>query len=115
MNRRTFLKAVPAVTAVAAASTCGLEVKTLSAAQKTTAGLLPLRKIGNVAVSRLIVGGNPFSGNAHSRDLPYVSSLMKRYFTDEKCVETLHICEQCGINTAQLRTDSHIVRIMDRG
>jgi hypothetical protein len=113
MNRRTFLKTVPAVTAVAAASTGSLEVKILSAAQKSSAGVLPLGKIGNVAVSRLIVGGNPISGNAHSRDLPYVSSLMRRYFTDEKCVETLHLCEQCGINTAQLRTDSHIVRIMD--
>ena len=75
---------------------------------------MPLRKIGNVSASRLIVGGNPISGNAHSRDLPYVSSLMRRYFTDEKVVETLHICEQCGINTAQFRTDSHIVRILDK-
>ena len=109
MNRRTFLKAVPAVTAIAAAS-----VNTLPAAQKSLAGNLPLRKIGNVDVSGLIVGGNPISGNAHSRDLPYVSSLMRRYFTDEKCVETLNICEGCGINTAQLRTDSHIVRILDK-
>jgi hypothetical protein len=62
----------------------------------------------------LIIGGNPISGNAHSRDLPYVSSLMRKYFTDEKCVETLQICEQCGINTLQFRTDSHIVRILDK-
>jgi len=95
---------------MAAAST-----RALSAANiKSTADDLPQRKIGNVAVSRLIIGGNPVSGNAHSRDLPYVSSLMSRYFTDEKCVETLQICEQCGINTAQLRTDSHIVRILDK-
>ena len=114
MNRRTFLKAMPVVTAVATASTCSLEVKTLSAAQKSSAGDLPHRKIGDTVISRLIVGGNPISGNAHSRDLPYVSSLMRRYFTDEKCVETLQLCEQCGINTAQLRTDSHIVRIMDK-
>jgi len=109
MNRRTFLKSIPAVTAIAATS-----VNTLSAPQKSPAGNLPLRKIGNVSISRLIVGGNPISGNAHSRDLPYVSSLMRRYFTDEKCVEILHICEECGINTAQFRTDSHIVRIMDK-
>ena len=88
---------------------------TLSAANiKSSADNLPLRKIGNVTVSRLIIGGNPISGNAHSRDLPYVSSLMRRYFTDEKCVETLHICQQCGINTLQFRTDSHIVRILDK-
>ena len=75
---------------------------------------MPIRKIGKVVVSRLIVGGNPISGNAHSRDLPYVSSLMSRYFTDEKCIETLHLCEECGINTAQFRTDSHIVRILNK-
>jgi len=114
MNRRTFMKTIPAVTAIVTASTCSLDVKTLSASQKSSVVGLPKRKIGNVSVSRLIVGGNPISGNAHSRDLPYVSSMMRKYFTDEKCVETLHICEQCGINTAQLRTDSHIVRILDK-
>jgi len=91
-----------------------MNVSAPSPAGKSSAGDMPLRKIGNAAVSRLIVGGNPISGNAHSRDLPYVSSLMRRYFTDEKCIETLHICEECGINTAQFRTDSHIVRIMDK-
>jgi len=107
---------------MAAASACSLETNTPSAAninapspeRKSSVGDLPQRKIGKAAVSRLIVGGNPISGNAHSRDLPYISSLMRRYFTDEKCIETLHLCEQCDINTAQFRTDSHIVRIMDK-
>ena len=109
LTRREFLNK-SLTTTMAAAST-----GTLSAANiKSSADNLPLRKIGNVAVSRLIIGGNPISGNAHSRDLTYVSSLMRRYFTDEKVVETLQICEQCGINTAQFRTDSHIVRIMDK-
>lgn len=89
-------------------------VNASSSAQNSSAANLPLRKIGSVSVSRLIIGGNPISGNAHSRDLPYVSSLMSRYFTDEKCIETLHLCEECGINTAQFRTDSHIVRILDK-
>ncbi len=97
-----------------AASIFAASTSTLSAAQKTSTGNLPQKKIGNVSVSRLIIGGNPISGNAHSRDLPYVSSLMTKYFTDEKCVETLQICEQCGINTLQFRTDSHIVRILDK-
>jgi hypothetical protein len=39
---------------------------------------------------------------------------MRRYFTDEKCVETLHMCEESGMNTAQLRTDTHIVRVLDK-
>jgi len=108
LTRRRFVKKSFAIS-VAAVST-----KALSAAGNSSAGNLPLHKIGNVSVSRLIVGGNPISGNAHSRDLPYVSSLMRRYFTDEKCIETLHLCEECGINTAQFRTDSHIVRILNK-
>jgi hypothetical protein len=108
LTRRRFLnKSLTA--SIVAASTGAIPV-----AANSSAGNLSLRKIGNVSVSRLIVGGNPISGNAHSRDLPYVSSLMRRYFTDEKCIETLQICEECGINTAQFRTDSHIVRIMDK-
>lgn len=109
MTRRQLVKKSLTASIVAASIS-----NTLSAARNTSGGNLPLGKIGNVSVSRLIIGGNPISGNAHSRDLPYVSSLMRKYFTDEKCVETLQICEQCGINTAQFRTDSHIVRILDK-
>jgi hypothetical protein len=108
LTRRTFLNKSLTASIVAAST------KALSASGESQAGNLPRRKIGNVSVSRLIIGGNPISGNAHSRDLPYVSSLMRKYFTDEKCVETMQICEQCGINTVQFRTDDHIVRIMDK-
>jgi len=116
LTRRRFLNK-SLVTSMAAASANTLSaanISTPSPAGKSSAGDLPLGKIGKAAVSRLIVGGNPISGNAHSRDLPYVSSLIRRYFTDEKCIETLHLCEECGINTAQFRTDSHIVRILDK-
>jgi hypothetical protein len=108
MNRREFLNKSLAASVITAST------NVVSAAEKTSAGNLPLRKIGNVSVSRLIIGGNPISGNAHGRDLRYLSSLMRKYFTDEKCIETMQICEQCGINTAQFRTDDHIVRIMDK-
>jgi len=108
LTRRRFLSKSLAAPIVAAST------NTLSAAVESSVGNLPILKIRNVTVSRLLIGGNPISGNAHSRDLPYVSSLMRKYFTDEKCVETLQICEECGINTAQLRTDSHIVRILDK-
>jgi hypothetical protein len=42
------------------------------------------------------------SGYAHSRDLIYVSPLLKHYFSDEKIMETWSICEQHGINTMVL-------------
>jgi hypothetical protein len=108
ITRRRFLNKSLTASLIAAST------NVISAAGKSSAGDLPVQKIGSVTVTRLIIGGNPISGNAHSRDLWYVSSLMGHYFTDGKCVETLQLCEECGINTAQLRTDSHIVRILDK-
>jgi uncharacterized membrane protein YphA (DoxX/SURF4 family) len=49
-------------------------------------------------LSRLIMGGNLIGGWAHSRDLIYVSKLVKAYHTDEKIMQTLALGEQCGIN-----------------
>ncbi len=75
---------------------------------------MPKGKICGVEISRLIVGGNLTSGNAHSRDLLYVSPLLRRYFTDEKIFETWALCEQNGINTAITRLDDQTVRLMGR-
>jgi len=71
-------------------------------------------KIGKLEISRLVCGGNLFSGFAHSGDLVYVSSLLKHYFVPEKILDTLQLCEEGGINTAILRTDDHIVDILRR-
>lgn len=56
-------------------------------------------RIGPVKISRLICGGNLISGYAHSRDLTYVSTLLKHYFTDDRVMETWALCEKHGINT----------------
>jgi uncharacterized membrane protein YphA (DoxX/SURF4 family) len=74
----------------------------------------PAGKIGNLDIGRLICGGNLISSFAHSRDLIYVSALLKTYFTDEKVLETLYMCESCGINTAILRVDKHTLRIINK-
>ncbi len=73
----------------------------------------PQGKLGKLSVSRLICGGNLISGFAHSRDLIYVSSLLKHYFSDEKVFETLALCEAQGINTAILRVDDNTIRILN--
>jgi uncharacterized membrane protein YphA (DoxX/SURF4 family) len=49
-------------------------------------------------LSRLIMGGNLIGGWAHSRDLIYVSKLVKTYHTDEKVMQTLALGEKCGMN-----------------
>jgi len=75
---------------------------------------MPIGKIGNVEISRLIAGGNIISGIAHSRDLIYVSQLMKNYFTLQKVMETLALYEANGINTAILRVDKRTIEIINR-
>lgn len=75
---------------------------------------MPMGKIKDVRISRIFAGGNLISGFAHSRDLIYVSGLLKSYFTDEKVMETLELCEEMGINTAILRLDDHCKRILNR-
>jgi hypothetical protein len=61
---------------------------------------LPMGRIGKLKISRLICGGNLINGYAHSRNLMYVSDLLRHYFTDEKVIETWQISEENGVNTA---------------
>lgn len=70
-------------------------------------GSLPCGKIGNVSISRLIMGGNLIGGYAHSRDLMYVSKLFKAYNTEAKIFETLELAQACGINTIQVSSAAH--------
>ncbi len=58
---------------------------------------LPMGKIGNQEFSRLIMGGNLIGGWAHARELPYVSTLMRRYNSPSKIRETLEQGEAHGI------------------
>lgn len=72
--------------------------------------MLPVIKLGNTDVTRLIVGGNPFSGNSHwsaERDRE-----MRAYYTSSRIKEVLFHCEECGINSMLLRGDMHIMRLL---
>ena len=124
IDRRKFLKNSLAASAGAIAG-LSLEEKTLLAAvsetKKPTASVskvlvkgMQTGKIGNVKISRLIIGGNLISGYAHSRKLIYVSSVLRHYFTEEKILETLQIAEENGINTAILRLDDRTIKILKR-
>ena len=72
--------------------------------------LLPTIKLGEFDVSRLIIGGNPFSGNSHVSSA--MDAEMEDYFTTENIKKTLLRCQECGVNTMQLRADKHIFRII---
>lgn len=56
-------------------------------------------QIKDLKISRIFCGGNLIGGWAHSRDLMYVSSLVKNYHTDEKIFQTFEVAEEMGINT----------------
>ena len=78
----------------------GRNVAKANPAERQTSGSnLPTGMIGKLTISRLICGGNLINGFAHARDLIYVSSLLRHYFTDEKIMETWERCEENGINT----------------
>lgn len=119
LNRRGFLRS--SILASSGAVAASFEERALLAraedapanpAPTKPALPFPLGKIGKVSISRLICGGNLISGFAHSRDLIYVSTWLKKYFTDAKVHETLAICESQGINTAILRLDDNTLRIL---
>jgi hypothetical protein len=106
-SRRSFLRksttatiSVPLIMSLEEYALTAQEAKPVPAAGSK--GSVPNGKIGNVTISRLICGGNLISGYAHSRDLIYVSPLLKHYFTDEKVLETWAACEAHGINTMVL-------------
>ncbi|MBM3882615.1 MAG: hypothetical protein FJ387_23320 [Verrucomicrobia bacterium] len=122
LGRRSFLKKSLAASAAApwvisleehALVTHGAAAQPLAAAgAASAAGSLPLGTIGQVKISRLICGGNLISGYAHSRDLIYVSQLLKHYFTDGRIKETWALCEQHGINTMiAFPGDPHAVEV----
>jgi hypothetical protein len=121
-NRRQFVRTSAAVSAGAILG-LSLEERVLAAHQSkkapaktpvASATHMPAGRIGSLKISRLICGGNLISGHAHSRDLIYVSSLLRRYFTDDKVMETFRICEENGINSAVLRLDDHCIGLINK-
>jgi hypothetical protein len=67
-------------------------------------------QLGHVTVSRLIIGGNPFSGFSHqstARDHE-----MRSYYTMERLKETLRRAEAVGIRTHLGRADHFVMRML---
>lgn len=120
-SRRSFLKKSAAATLTAplvmSLEEYALQAQETKPAQISTApkATLPSGKIGKVQMSRLICGGNLISGYAHSRDLIYVSPLLKHYFSDEKVMQTWALCEQHGVNTMILNpSDAKAIEVFRR-
>lgn len=71
--------------------------------------MLPTTHIGNAQVTRLICGGNPFSGHSHQDEEKDWE--MRRYYTMPRMQEVLDQCWTHGINTVQSRGDKHQMRM----
>ena len=105
-DRRTFVKSAIAVPAAMALSmqARAAEPAAPEAPAAAPAAALAQGKIGNMQVSRLLLGGNLLTHYTHSRDLQYVYNLAAHYNTDAKILETLATAEKNGINTLVIHT-----------
>jgi len=121
-KRRTFLRTSLAVTAggalaagaeYARAAQAG-EPKPTPPAAKPSPGALPCGKIGNLTVSRLLLGGNLLTHFTHSRDLRYVYNLTAHYNTPEKIMDTMALAERHGINTLVVHNPPPIMQTLAR-
>ncbi len=74
--------------------------------------MLPTMKIGDLEVTRLIVGSNPFTGKSHLNEA--VDADMKSYFTEEQAFAMLRRCEEAGINAVQSRGSMPVMGLIGR-
>ena len=67
--------------------------------------------IGLRRVSRLIIGGNPYSGISHHSSAK--SKELENFYTAAQIMADLREAERCGINTVLARADRHIMRVLN--
>jgi hypothetical protein len=122
ISRRTFVKETVIASAGAAlALNSGARQGSAQSPDKPNApappavqNALPKAKIGDMEVSRMILGGNLLTHFTHSRDLQYVYSLAAHYNTDEKVLETLAIAEANGIDTVSMHNPPHPISLLKK-
>lgn len=71
---------------------------------------MPKVGFGRHQISRLIVGGNPVSGNSHWSGA--LDREMLDYFSAANIKKLLRDCEQAGVDTWQSRGDKFIIRML---
>ena len=72
---------------------------------------LPTIQIASHNITRLIIGGNPYSGISHHSTA--ASKAMEDYYTTNQIISDLAQAEQNGINTVLARADKHIMRTLN--
>lgn len=102
-TRRRFLQQTAGLTAA---------VATTRADAAPADPLLPTVKLGQHAVTRLIVGGNPVYGYSHFNR--HLSKHMTDWHTPERVVELLTRCERAGVNAWQNSYAERTLADLDR-
>jgi hypothetical protein len=118
INRRSFMKRSLAASAGGAmalnvahgAQPSALDIRVEPGSKAS----LPMGKIGDLQVSRILLGGNLLTHYTHSRDLKYVYNLCAHYNTEEKIHETMALAEAHGINTLSIHNPPGIVSMLKR-
>lgn len=113
LNRRRFIKksVLSAAGGVLASQVGGGRLFAQAERSRPT---FPQGRIGNLRVSRLLLGGNLLTHYTHSRDLKYVYNLTAHYNTQEKIFETMALAESHGINTLSIHNPPGIVPMLKK-
>ena len=74
--------------------------------------MLPTMKIGDLEITRLIVGSNPFTGKSHLDAA--TDADMRGYFSEEQAFAMLRRCEEAGINAVQSRGSQPVMGLISR-
>jgi len=124
LNRRKFIKKsllTSAGSALALQVGASEIVAQGTAGQPTTAkgrptlkARLPKGRIGNLRLSRLLLGGNLLTHFTHSRDLKYVYNLTAHYNTEEKILDTMAVAEAHGVDTLVIHTAPGIMSVLKK-
>jgi len=119
LTRRRFLGSALTASAAAAATAGSVRAEPAAPAQgakpaepKPGTGPLPTGKIGDLEISRMLLGGNLLTHYTHSRDLRYVYNLTKQYNTREKIFQTMALAESQGINTLVIHTAADVMDML---
>ncbi|MEW6234030.1 MAG: hypothetical protein AB1656_01460 [Candidatus Omnitrophota bacterium] len=115
LNRRTFIQQSILTSAGGAlAMRANGEESDEKQTQPQAADSLPKGKIGDLMVSRILLGGNLLTHFTHSRDLKYVYNLAAQYNTEKKIHETLAVAEAHGVDTLVIHTQPWAMNVIKK-
>jgi hypothetical protein len=119
IDRRNFMKKsllTPAVGALAmhSAQNQALAGGSTSKSVPVSQSSLPMGRVKDLKISRILLGGNLLTHFTHSRDLKYVYNLTAHYNTEEKIFETMAMAEANGINTLVIHTAPGVVSMLKK-